>query len=260
MNARIPASVLESEQRFFDREAAQLREEELLIPADQIERYQRARPSALNIPKDTLFARLLPLEGMRVLDYGCGMGENVCLLAACGARVTGFDLSPRAIERAQQRARLQGVADRVQLDIRAAGATGYPDARFDVVTGFGILHHIHQELPRVFEEVARVLTPGGVACFIEPVANSAFFRGLRRVLPVPCDATPDERQLRYRDFEPLHRHFTKIEYAHYYCLERLHRLLGGRCRRPLRWLDYHAQRLLPFLRRYYGALLVIAHR
>lgn len=252
--------VLANERAFFDREAASLADRDLLIPSDQIERYRQAGQGAGNISKDTLFANLLPLEGKAVLDYGCGHGENAILLAACGAQVTAFDLSPESVAKARRRAELHGLADRIQVDERAAGQTDYPPASFDVVTGFAILHHLHWMLPAIYTEVARVLKPGGVACFTEPVANSSLLRALRPLIPVKSYATPEERQLVYQDLEPLREHFASVEVVHFYCLERLHRLLGDWVRRPLRRLDHHAQRLVPLARRYYGEVLVIARR
>jgi 2-polyprenyl-3-methyl-5-hydroxy-6-metoxy-1,4-benzoquinol methylase len=251
-------SVLEREREFFDREACQLTETDLRIPDDQIARYLRARPSTRNIPKDTFFALAAPLRGKRVLDYGCGHGENACLLAACGADVTAFDLSPEAIAQARRRAHLHGVAGRIQFDVRAAGATGYAPGSFDVVLGYKILHHLHTMLDTVYEETARVLAPGGAAYFIEPVANSPLLRTLRRLAPVSCYATEDERQMVYQDFEPLQRHFAAYEVRHFYCLERLRRLLGEWVRVPLRRLDHWALEYCPALGRYYGEVLVIA--
>lgn len=255
-----PDHVLARERAFFDREAAALADQDLLIPADQLERYRQAQGNASNISKDALFAKLRPLDGKQVLDYGCGHGENSILLAACGARVTAFDLSPESVAKARRRAELHGLADRIQVDVRAAGQTDYPPASFDVVAGFAILHHLHWMLPTIFAEAARVLKPGGIACFTEPVANSPLLRALRPLIPVKSYATPEERQLVYQDLEPLREHFASVELIHFYCLERLHRLLGSSVRRPLRKLDHQVQHVLPFLRRYYGEVLVIARR
>lgn len=252
--------ILAREQAFFDREAAALKDEDILMRTDQIERYRRARPSALNIPKETIFTHLLPLEGKEVLDYGCGHGGNACLLAACGARVTAFDLSPISLAKARRRAELNGLAHRIRFDQRQAGRTGYPSATFDAVLGFVILHHLHTELSAVGEEIARLLKPGGTAYFVEPMANSACLRFLRHLTPVSCYATEDERQLTYGDLEPLRRHFSSLELFHYYCLEQLHRILGEWVRLPLRWLDHHTQRILPPLRRYYGDILIVANK
>src|SRR5438552_18440277 len=112
----IPATVLESERRFFDAEAAELADVDLIIPPHQIDRYRNARRSPFNIAKETLFTYLMPLEGKRVLDYGCGTGENACLLAACGAQVTAFDLSPASISEARRRAEAHGLSDCIRFD------------------------------------------------------------------------------------------------------------------------------------------------
>jgi SAM-dependent methyltransferase len=262
MNAsRSADAVLASEQMFFDDDAASLSDERLQIDAVQMARYREARPRASNIPKDALFSELLPLAGKRVLEYGCGTGENAVHLADCGATVTAFDLSPVSVQKARRRAELLGVSDRITFDVRAAGRTGYPGGAFDIVIGQAILHHLHTELDVVYEEVARALTPGGTACFIEPVANSATLRALRAIVPVPTHATPDERQLRYADFERMRQHgFRSVEYRHFYCLGRLKRLLGAWSDRPLRVVDHYTQRALPLLRPCYGVVLVIARR
>jgi 2-polyprenyl-3-methyl-5-hydroxy-6-metoxy-1,4-benzoquinol methylase len=248
------------EQQFFDREADALSEGDLLIPSSSFERYRSARPSPANTAKDSLFADIMPVAGKKVLEYGCGTGHNACLLAEYGAQVNAFDLSPVAIAKARRRAEIHGLAERVQFDTRRAGDTEYPQASFDAVTGFAILHHLHMKLPSIFEEVSGLLAPGGKAYFIEPVANSPLLRHLRPLVPVQTDATPDERQLTYEDLEPLGRYFSSVEIHHHYCLERIHRLVGDRLRAPLRWIDNQALRALPFLRRYYGLVLVIARR
>lgn len=258
MPTTIPETVLADERRFFDREAEALRDDDLILPQDQIERYRQARLGPCSIPKDVMFALLQPLDGKEVLDYACGHGANACLLAACGARVTAFDLSPAAIERARRRAELHGLADRIHFDVRAAGETGYPSDRFDVVVGSAVLHHLHMALPEVCKEIVRVLRPGGTAYFIEPVANNAFLRFLRPLVPVARHATENERQLRYQDLEPLRHHLGPLVLHHFLFLERLHRVFGEKVRIPLRRHDHYAQRLLPFLRSLYGEVLIVA--
>jgi len=252
---------LDTEREFFDKEASALAAQELLIPTPaDVERYRNAKLSAGNLSKDALFALLNPLHGKKVLDYGCGHGENACLLAACGAHVTAFDLSPGSIEQARNRAHIHGLADRIQFDVRAAGATGYADQSFDVVAGFAILHHLHTMLPAVFDEVYRVLRPGGVAAFIEPVADSRILAKIRHALPVPCYATPDERQLTDGDFAPMRARFSEVRALHFEGLARLRRLVGNSAAKPLVWVDHWALRILPPLRRFYGRIVIVGHR
>ena len=253
--------LLASERAFFDREASELTEEELLVPTPRdVERFRNAKPSWRNMAKDALFARIMPLGGKRVLDYGSGQGENACLLASCGAHVTAFDLSPISIEQARKRAKLHDLQGHIQFDVRTAGSTGYPDASFDVVAAFAILHHLHTMLPTVYEEIHRVLRPGGTAAFIEPVANSRLLALLRRLTPVPCYATPDERQLTYGDFASMRPLFRDIRMVHFDGLARLRRLTGQRGIKPLLWADYWMQRVLPPLKRLYGSVVLTARR
>jgi SAM-dependent methyltransferase len=258
MNQTVSTDVLVNELSFFDQEATGLGSAELAIPtATDIERYRTAVPSPGNAVKDALFAALQPLAGKRILDYGCGTGENSCLLAACGAQVSAFDLSPQSVAQARRRAAVHGLSDRIHFAVAAAGQVPYPPQSFDLVVGSNVLHHLHHDLPRIYAEIARLLTPSGSAYFIEPVANSAALRTLRKWLPIPNDKTPDERQLLYQDFDGLQPHFSQVELAHFYLLDRVHRFGLGRSR-LVRRIDHYAQRLVPLLRRYYGMVLVIA--
>ena len=78
-----------------------------------------------------------------------------------------------------------GLQQRIQFHVREAGQTGYAPASFDVVLGYKILHHIHDQLDTVFAEVARLLRPGGAAYFVEPVTNSAFLHAARSLARLP---------------------------------------------------------------------------
>jgi 2-polyprenyl-3-methyl-5-hydroxy-6-metoxy-1,4-benzoquinol methylase len=259
--SELHADILAREAEFFDRESAELDDASLVLPEDVINRYRYARPRPTNMPKDTLFTMIMPLDGKRVLDYGCGAGENSCLLAACGAHVTGFDISPVSVEKAKRRAELMGLANRTQFDVFPAGSTTYADKSFDIIIGFAILHHLHMILDDVYGEINRLLKPGGSVYFIEPVANNTVLRKLRRRVPVELVATPDERQLEYRELERVKQFgFGNVSFQHYRFMERLHRIIGDRRRKFLRRIDYHIERHFPFLRPMYGILLVIGQK
>jgi ubiquinone/menaquinone biosynthesis C-methylase UbiE len=249
----------ESERQFFDDEAARLFDRELLVSPRQIERYKHAKLGPLNTPKDALFARILPLAGKSVLDYGCGHGENSILLAASGARVTGFDISPVSIRKAKQRAILHCLSDRICFEVQRAGDLTYPSHSFDAVVGIAILHHLHSKLPTIFAEISRVLKPGGTACFIEPFANSTAQKVFRRLIPLKTHATPDERQLTYQDLRSMVAYFDPPELHHFYFLERLYRVFGTSVAAPLRKLDYTISQFTS-LQHLYGQLLIFARR
>jgi len=51
----------------------------------------------------------------RLLDAGCGTGENALLAASRGADVTGIDLAPTAIARARAKASERGLTARFEI-------------------------------------------------------------------------------------------------------------------------------------------------
>ena len=105
------------------------------------------------------------LEGLRVLDLGCGDGELTFHLYDAGALVSGLDISPDTIELARRRFERYRPDAEVDFRVGPAEDTPFEDASFDVVVGKWILHHI--DVARAADEVARLLRPGGKAVFAE---------------------------------------------------------------------------------------------
>ncbi|GAA4300969.1 class I SAM-dependent methyltransferase [Actinomadura luteofluorescens] len=98
----------------------------------------------------------LPERG-QVLDVGCGCGVPVARrLSDAGHQVTGVDVSDVQIERA--RALVPG-ADFIRAD---ATALDLPDTSFDaVVCLYALIHMPLDRQPRLLENIARWLRPGG---------------------------------------------------------------------------------------------------
>jgi cyclopropane fatty-acyl-phospholipid synthase-like methyltransferase len=73
-----------------------------------------------------------------VLDCGCGTGENALYLAGRGCEVWGIDASPRAIRKAESKAKRRGVPAKFMvqdaLDLSPLGRT------FDCVIDCGLFH------------------------------------------------------------------------------------------------------------------------
>lgn len=90
----------------------------------------------------------------RILDAGCGTGNNVSHLSRLGQAV-GIDLSEEAL----RFCRLRDVA----VARAAIGSLPFPDGVFGLVTSFDVLYHRWVVDDRAaLRELARVLRPGGV--------------------------------------------------------------------------------------------------
>ena len=95
-----------------------------------------------------------------VLEIGVGLGADHQQFAAAGARLTGVDLTERAVAHTQQRLAAFGL--RSNLQTADAENLPFDDESFDLVYSWGVLHH-SPNTPKAIDEVWRVLRPGGMA-------------------------------------------------------------------------------------------------
>lgn len=141
--------------------------------------------------------------GKRVLELGCGDGENAARLLSHGADyVFGVDVSESFLERAQDRA----VPGRLAFAMH--DATEPFSEPFDLIVGRAILHHIDYRdvIGRLHD---RTLQPGGMMIFMEPLGSNALIRLF--TLLAPRAHTPDERSFRAGDLRWFREHMTGFE-------------------------------------------------
>jgi len=124
--------------------------------------------------------------GQRVLDVACGAGNTTLAAARRRARATGCDWVPALLERAEQRAKVEGL----QIEWVKADAEGlpFPDASFDVVVStFGVMFAPDQQ--RAADQLIRVCRPGGtigLANWTPASAVGDIFRLTASFLPPPA--------------------------------------------------------------------------
>jgi len=97
---------------------------------------------------------LPPVEGLRVLDVGCGEGHNTRLLSELGAQLIALDVAETFIRAARD-------ADTRIDHLLADGTTlPFPEGAFDAATAFMSVMDM-PDPAATLAELARVLRPGG---------------------------------------------------------------------------------------------------
>lgn len=113
--------------------------------------------------KAGLFDHIAQLPGGKLLEIGCGLGNDLCQIARRGLDATGIDIAPRAVELAQQH-----LASRdLKATVMRANCEDLPFASdsFDIVYSSGVIQHT-PNIKAAAAEILRVLRPGGTLVII----------------------------------------------------------------------------------------------
>lgn len=146
-------------------------------------------------------------DGRRVLELGSRSWEGfIYEFGIKPAAITCINISEKDLEEGRDCARAAGQP----IDFRLMDAQNleFPDASFDVVFGEAILHHL--QFNRTLKEVRRVLAPGGIGVFTEPLDNNPVGRIVRALTPKA--RTVDEEPLRFRHLRELRELFELETY------------------------------------------------
>ena len=139
-----------------------------------LRRIWRETVTGPDYPEDYAHISFLPLDQLRALaaglalrigdalvDVACGAGgPGLWVAAETGARLTGVDLSPVAVQRATERADALGLSDRATFRTGTFEATGVESGAADAVMTVDALQYAPDKAAAL-AEAARILRPGG---------------------------------------------------------------------------------------------------
>lgn len=112
--------------------------------------------------------RLKRIHPDRILDVATGTGDFAIQLQQSlqPQHITGIDLSQGMLDEARRKVKQRGLDDAITFEQGDCMALPMPDEAFDAVTvAFGVRNFEH--LQQGYQEMARVLKPGGMLCVLE---------------------------------------------------------------------------------------------
>ena len=148
------------------------------------------------------------VKDRKILNPGCGAGEESVYLATKNAQVTAFDISAEMLKVAQKLTSKFKVEKLVQFKKMNAEKLEFEDESFDLIFGNSVLHHI--DIKKAIKEFHHVLKKNGKAVFIEPLAYNPLINRYRKM--AKNVRTQDEHPLRYEDIEEFKKYFTNVRH------------------------------------------------
>jgi len=148
-------------------------------------------------------------KNTKVLDFGCGNGENGITAAKFGAEVIGIDISPEGVENSNLNSEKAGVSSHCRFEVMDGENMTFEDNTFDLGVEYGVLHHV--ELNKTLAELSRVLKPNGEMICVEAIRHNPFIHLYRKMTRHLRTEWEVEHILGLQDVDLAFKYFNKIE-------------------------------------------------
>ncbi|MFW9847264.1 MAG: class I SAM-dependent methyltransferase [Candidatus Thorarchaeota archaeon] len=144
-----------------------------------------------------------PESGSKILDVGCGTGNNTLLLQkATETQVFGLDSSFGMLLEAQEK------GQSISFIHSYAHSIPVKSCSFDMVFMTEVVHHL-PSMDDAMQEMSRVLKPGGLLCIVTQSHKQIEERITSRFFP----ATADIDKKRYPDIEEIEQCMKQHSFA-----------------------------------------------
>jgi 2-polyprenyl-3-methyl-5-hydroxy-6-metoxy-1,4-benzoquinol methylase len=155
------------------------------------------------------------IQGRRLLDVGCGLGEASVYFATEGADVTATDISPGMLDAVSRLAAANGVSVRTELaaseDLKLAATE-----QFDIIYTGNTLHHV--DIGQTLDKLLPLLKPDGIFLSWDPLAYNPVINVYRSLATQV--RTEDEHPLRLSDLRLMKSRF-RTSHTRYFWLTTL---------------------------------------
>jgi len=135
---------------------------------DYIAKLQVTDPLRAPVLQAAIADLVLPRDS-RGLDAGCGIGLQIPLLAdavAPGGHVTGLDVRPKCVTRAERLAKRMGLTKRVAFREGDINHLPFDDGTFGWLWSASAAGYPAHEPTGLLRELARVVRPGGTVAIL----------------------------------------------------------------------------------------------
>ncbi len=190
------------------------------------------------------------VRGKRVLDLGCGFGQQTFYFAQRGAEVWAVDISLECLEYITTEADRQHIK-RIRVVAKSAESLDFAEQSFDVIYINSLLMHV--DAMTVLQDCYRLLAPSGKVVVIEPMKYNVMmlvrlFSSYRKMKP---------KYMTFRRFEKCGKYFSSVRHSEFYFFSLLSLPLfyvfsaenAGRVSRVLERVDRGVFFVFPFLRK-----------
>lgn len=151
------------------------------------------------------------INGKRILNPGCGAGEEAIYLTQKKAKVTAVDLSGGMIHVAKKLASQFKYDKKIIFQKQNVEKLSFQTGSFDLILGNSFLHHL--AIDDAAKELHRVLKKNGKAVFIEPLAYNPLINYYRRIANIV--RTPYEHPFKLSDIKLFSKYFQKVNHYEY---------------------------------------------
>ena len=157
-------------------------------------------------------------QNKKLLDYGCGNGVHSIFPAKRGAEVIGIDLSEQSLKIAGERAKREGVEDKVRFLTMDCEKMGFPENYFDIIFDGGTFSSI--DINKAYPELSRILKPQGFLLGIETFGHNPFTNLKRKINKLIGKRTnwAAEHIFKIKDLEKAKDYFNKVDVYYFHLI------------------------------------------